>query len=153
MLSGMCCDYFSTLVRTGGAGVGGTSLLMIPKNLEGVTVRKMKAQGWWAGNTTMVGFEGTMVPVENLIGTENKGFKMMATVMNGERLIAAQGAVRQARLLLQESIKYARERNTFGKKLIEHQVSPYIRHMLKYDFCFLHFLSCNSNPSSIGDPP
>ena len=121
---GLNSDYFSTLVRTGGKGVNGTSLLVIPKG-PGVKVIKMKAQGWWAGNTTLVDFEDVKVPVENLIGEENKGFLMMAAVMNGERLIAAQGAVRQARLLLQEAIKYARLRNTFGKALIDHQV---IRH-------------------------
>merc|ERR1712178_626286 len=65
------------------------------------------------------------VPVENLIGEENKGFKIMAAVMNFERIIAAQGAVRQARLCLEEAIKFANDRKTFGKRLIEHQV---IRH-------------------------
>jgi len=124
---GTVCNFFSTLVRTGGEGVKGTSLLMIEKSIPGVTVRKLKAQGWWSGNTTSVEFADVVVPAENLIGAENKGFTMMATVMNGERLIAAQGAVRQARLCLEEAISYARQRATFGKKLIDHQV---IRHKI-----------------------
>merc|ERR1719329_1976986 len=54
---GTVCDYFSTLVRTGGDGHGGQSLLIIPKASAGITVRKLKAQGWWSGNTTSVDFE------------------------------------------------------------------------------------------------
>jgi acyl-CoA dehydrogenase len=45
--------------------------------------------------------------------------------MNGERLIAAQGALRGARMCLEEAVAYARERRTFGQRLIDHQV---IRH-------------------------
>jgi alkylation response protein AidB-like acyl-CoA dehydrogenase len=41
---GTVCDFFSTLVRTGGKGLSGTSLLMIEKGYKGVTVRKLKAQ-------------------------------------------------------------------------------------------------------------
>ena len=41
---GTVCDFFSTLVRTGGKGISGTSLLMIEKQYKGVTVRKLKAQ-------------------------------------------------------------------------------------------------------------
>eukprot|EP00929_Paragymnodinium_shiwhaense_P003055 TRINITY_DN103459_c0_g1_i1.p1 TRINITY_DN103459_c0_g1~~TRINITY_DN103459_c0_g1_i1.p1 ORF type:complete len:413 (-),score=98.40 TRINITY_DN103459_c0_g1_i1:212-1450(-) len=124
---GSCCDYFSTLVRTGGDGMNALSLLLIPKESPGVTVRKLPAQGWWAGNTTHVDFNEVVVPTKYLIGKEGAGFKMMATVMNGERIIAAQGAVRQARMLLEESVKFARQRVTFGKRLIEHQV---IRHKI-----------------------
>jgi len=124
---GTVCDYFSTLVRTGGDGVGGTSILVIPKDLPGVSVRKLPAQGWWSGNTTAVDFDNVEVPAINLVGKENAGFKIMAAVMNGERIIAAQGAVRQARILVEESITFARQRKTFGKRLIDHQV---IRHKI-----------------------
>merc|ERR1711865_1298727 len=50
---------------------------------------------------------------------------VMATAMNGERLIACQGGVRAARTLLSEAIKFAQARTTFGKKLSQSQV---IRH-------------------------
>merc|ERR1712194_266352 len=52
---------------------------------------------------------------------------IMATAMNGERLIGCQGAVTGCRLLLNEAITFARERKTFGKKLVDHQV---IRHKI-----------------------
>lgn len=124
---GLHCGFFSTLVRTGGKGLGGCSLLLIPNNIPGVSVRKLKAQGWWSGNTTSVAFENVRVPAKNLIGKPGRGFLMMAEVMNGERLIAVAGAVRSARMCLTEGIKFARTRVTFGKKMITHQV---IRHKI-----------------------
>lgn len=122
---GRCVQYFSTLVRTGGKGYKGLSLIVVPANLPGVTVTKLKAQGWWSGNTTMISFEDVHVPVENLIGAEGMGFPMMAAVMNGERLIGCQGSIRAGRMLLSEAISFARERVTFGKKLSDSQV---VRH-------------------------
>jgi len=122
---GQCVDWFSTLVRTGGPGVKGLSIIVIPANAPGVKITKLKAAGWWAGNTTLVSFEDVQVPVENLVGMEGMGFAIMATAMNGERLIGCAAAVRAARLCLETAISFARERVTFGKKLSESQV---VRH-------------------------
>jgi acyl-CoA dehydrogenase len=122
---GQCVDWFSTLVRTGGPGVKGLSMIVIPANAPGVKITKLKAAGWWAGNTTLVSFEDVQVPVENLVGMEGMGFAIMATAMNGERLIGCAAAVRAARLCLETAISFARERVTFGKKLSESQV---VRH-------------------------
>lgn len=122
---GQTVGYFSTLLRTGGKGFKGLSIVVIPADLPGVKITKLKATGWWAGNTTLVSFEDVKVPVENLVGQEGMGFMIMASVMNGERLIGCTGSVRAARTCLEESIKFARERTTFGSKLSDHQV---IRH-------------------------
>lgn len=122
---GECVDYFSTLVRTGGRGLGGLSIIVIPASAPGVKVTKLKAAGWWAGNTTVVAFDDVQVPAENLVGAEGMGFGIMAAVMNGERLIGCAGALRAARMLLSEAIAFARQRVTFGKRLSDSQV---IRH-------------------------
>merc|ERR1711937_1091524 len=53
------------------------------------------------------------------------GFVVMATAMNGERLIGCMGALRAARCCLEDAISFARERKTFGKRLSKSQV---IRH-------------------------
>ncbi|CAE8713343.1 unnamed protein product [Polarella glacialis] len=122
---GQCVSYFSTIVRTGGPGYKGLSIIVIPADAPGVKVTKLKAAGWWAGNTTLVTLEDVKVPAENLVGIEGMGFPIMATAMNGERLIGCAGSLRSARLLLSEAIAFARERKTFGKLLSESQV---IRH-------------------------
>ena len=60
------------------------------------------------------------VPVENLIGEENKGFAMIMSNFNPERLAIATAALRLARVCAYDAYTYACERETFGKKLIEH---------------------------------
>jgi alkylation response protein AidB-like acyl-CoA dehydrogenase len=54
--------------------MNGVSLLLIERS-EGVRTRKMDCQGVWSSGTTYVIFEDVKVPVENLIGKENQGFK------------------------------------------------------------------------------
>lgn len=73
--NGIWCDYFTTAVRTGGPGMNGVSCLLIERENGGVSTRKMDCQGVWASGTTYITFEDTKVPVENLIGKENQGFK------------------------------------------------------------------------------
>ena len=73
--NGIWCDYFTTAVRTGGEGMNGVSCLIIERENGGVSTRKMDCQGVWASGTTYITFEDVKVPVENLIGKENQGFK------------------------------------------------------------------------------
>ena len=73
--NGIYADYFTTAVRTGGEGAGGVSLLLIEREHGGVNTRRMDCQGVWSSGTTYVTFEDTKVPVENLLGKENQGFR------------------------------------------------------------------------------
>lgn len=63
-----------------------------------------------------------LVPVENLIGKENEGFKIIMTNFNKERFIMSVGCNRKARTCLSESFEYAHRRHTFGKPLISNQI-------------------------------
>jgi len=119
--NGVFADYFTTAVRTGGEGMGGISLLLIERS-KGVKTTQMKCQGVWSSGTTYVEFDDVMVPVENLIGKENEGFKYIMYNFNHERWSTAIGAIRFSRVLVEESMKHAFKRKTFGKRLIEHAV-------------------------------
>lgn len=55
--------------------MNGISVLLIERSAGGVSTRKMDCQGMWSSGTTYVTFEDVKVPVENLIGKENQGFK------------------------------------------------------------------------------
>lgn len=57
--------------------MGGISLLLIEREHGGVTTRQMDCSGAWASGTTYISFEDTRVPVENIIGKENKGFQLI----------------------------------------------------------------------------
>ena len=76
----------------------------------------------WPSGTSYVTFEDVRVPVENLIGKENDGFKCIMYNFNHERWGLIAQASRFARVCLEEAIVYAKKRSTFGKLLIEHPV-------------------------------
>ncbi|MDP1602714.1 MAG: acyl-CoA dehydrogenase family protein [Legionella sp.] len=124
---GMRADYYTVAVRTGDAGSGGVSLLLIERDRPGFSRTPLKKMGWWASDTATLHFDDVRVPVGNLLGEENAGFKLIMKNFNDERLTIAAGCAAAARVCLEEAKSYARERHTFGKRLSEHQV---IRHKL-----------------------
>lgn len=125
--SGIRADYITTAVRTGGKGFGGISLLLIETDRPGITRTPLKKMGWWASDTAAIHFNDVLVPVENLIGPENAGFLGIVRNFNAERIGLAAGANAFARVALEEALAWARQRQTFGKRLADHQV---IRHKL-----------------------
>lgn len=125
---GMNASWFTTAVRTGGEGAGGVSVLLIPAELSGVSRTMLdKKQGWWCSDTATIYFDDVKVPAENLLGVENQGFKVIMHNFNAERMAMAAGMEGAARVCLEEAAAWAAERQTFGKRLADHQV---IRHKL-----------------------
>jgi acyl-CoA dehydrogenase len=125
--SGMRADYITTAVRTGEGGAAGVSLLLVEGDCPGLSRTRLDKMGWWASDTAMLYFDECRVPAENLIGPEGGGFKIIMQNFNDERLTMAAGAIAFAHVCLEEAIGYARERQTFGRTLSQHQV---IRHKL-----------------------
>ena len=124
---GMTSKWATTAVRTGDEGMGGISLMLIDLESEGVTRTELPKQGWWSSDTATIYFDNVFVPAENLIGEENKGFYGIMANFNGERLGMAAQAAAYARVCVEEAAAWAQERQTFGKRLADHQV---IRHKI-----------------------
>jgi acyl-CoA dehydrogenase len=125
---GMRADWFTTAVRTGGDGSRGLSVLLIPADLPGVSRTALtRKQGWWCSDTATIHFDEVRVPAGNLIGPENAGFLVVMANFNHERMAMAVGMEAFARVCLEEAVNWARERETFGKRLADHQV---IRHKI-----------------------
>lgn len=120
--NGIWCDYFTTAVRTADKGMNGVTLLLIERDMGGVSTRRMDCQGVWSSGTTYITFEDVKVPVENVLGKENQGFKAIMTNFNHERMGIIIQSLRFSRVCYEESVKYGNKRRTFGKKLIEHPV-------------------------------
>merc|ERR1711865_1222555 len=99
----------------------GVSMLLVPRT-EGVETKQMNCMGVWPSGTAYVTFDDARVPVENIIGTENKGFKIIMSNFNHERWQIVAQANRLARVCLEESWNYAHKRKTFGKNLVDHPV-------------------------------
>ncbi|MGE8069198.1 acyl-CoA dehydrogenase family protein [Pseudomonas sp. NPDC089569] len=121
--SGVRADFYTVAVRTGEPGFAGISLLLIEKGTPGFTVgRQLKKMGWWASDTAELFFEDCQVPVGNLIGSENMGFACIMGNFQSERLALALMANMTAQLALEQSLKWAREREAFGKPIGKFQV-------------------------------
>jgi len=120
--NGIFADYFTVACRTGGSGMKGLSLLLVEKDMPGVTTRKMKCSGVWSSGTTYITFDDVKVPKENLLGKENKGFSYIMQNFNHERFAICAMTNRFSRVCLEEALKFANKRKTFGKTLIQHPV-------------------------------
>lgn len=127
--SGMRANWFTLAVRTDpdNKGAGGISMIAVPGDLAGLTRSRLNKMGWLCSDTALLHFAGARVPVANLIGEEGMGFKMIMTNFNAERISIAAMALGMAECCYDEALAWARDRRTFGRALIEHQV---VRHKL-----------------------
>ncbi len=115
-------DFLLTAVRTGGPGMGGLSMLLIETDRPGVSRGPVPGLEWYNRNNGWLTFENVEVPVTNLVGVENRGFAGLASQFNIERFSGIAATLAMTRTCVAEAIAFARERQTFGKRLIDHQV-------------------------------
>jgi acyl-CoA dehydrogenase len=121
--SGCRANQITCAVRTGGPGVHGISLLVIESNTPGYSVsEKLKKTGWWPSDTGQIFFDNCRVPAANLIGPENEGFYSIMENFQSERLQMAVMANTTSQIALEEALKYAKQREAFGKPLAGFQV-------------------------------
>ncbi|KAL2178116.1 acyl-CoA dehydrogenase/oxidase [Thermothelomyces heterothallicus CBS 202.75] len=120
--NGVFSDYFVTGVNTG----KGLSVLLIERG-EGVETKPIKTSYSPVAGTTYITFDNVKVPVENLLGEENKGIYVILSNFNHERWTMACATIRYMRLVVEESLKWAHQRIVFKKRLID---QPVIRQKL-----------------------
>lgn len=126
--SGARADYYTVAVRTGEAGHGGISMLLIEREAPGFSIgRKLRKMGWWASDTAELFFDDCQVPATNLIGQENGGFMVIMTNFLQERLMLCVMGYMTAQVALDAALRYCRERQAFGRAIGKFQVS---RHKL-----------------------
>jgi acyl-CoA dehydrogenase len=102
------------------------SFLIIERG-EGVSSSPLRKLGWHASDTATIAFEDVFVPRENLLGELNEGFKLIMANFQWERLAMALGAVGAMTVAWERTAEFARERQTFGRPISQHQA---IRHKL-----------------------
>jgi citronellyl-CoA dehydrogenase len=127
--SGARCHW--ALVVTKGErdrGHSGFNLLVIEKGTKGFEVtRTLEKLGMHSSDTAELLFEDCHVPVANLIGEEGEGFKNLMWELQGERMIAAAGAIAGAQRTFEYAMEYAQNRKAFGQTISSFQV---IKHKL-----------------------
>ena len=127
--NGARCQWALVVTKTGRErGHEGFNLLVIEKGTKGFDVtRKLEKLGMHSSDTAELLFEDCHVPAGNLIGGEGEGFKDLMWELQGERLIAAVGAIAGATHVFEYTMEYARNRKAFGKAISDFQV---IKHRL-----------------------
>src|SRR5213593_1378090 len=84
--------------------------------------RKLKKLGYDSADTSELFFEDVSLPTENLLGTEEgQGFAQLMNELPQERLLVASHAVSMMERALALTIDYAKQRQAFGKKIVEFQ--------------------------------
>ncbi len=121
-------DYFIVATKTNPqAGQKGMSVFVVDKGTPGFSVGKSnKKMGVKGVPTAELIMEDARVPAENLLGTENEGFKLIMSNLNSLRPVVAARGLGTAEGAVDYAVGYAKERETFGKKIIEHQAIQFM---------------------------
>ncbi|MBZ0296277.1 MAG: acyl-CoA dehydrogenase, partial [Anaerolineae bacterium] len=100
----------------------GMTCFIIERDRPGVSVgKKFDKLGQRASDTAEIVFENVEVPAENMVGAEGQGFYLAMQVFDHSRPGVAAAAVGLQRRALEESVKYAKEREAFGVPIYQHQ--------------------------------
>src|SRR5581483_846391 len=100
----------------------GMSLFLVDADTPGfVRGRKLDKLGLRGQDTSELAFEDCRIPVENLLGVEGEGFKMLMQQLQQERLCIAIGSLASSRRALHDTIAYTRERRAFGQPIASFQ--------------------------------
>ena len=104
------------------AGKKGLSAFIVPTDTPGYAVTTVEHKlGQHSSDTCALSFTEMRVPVENRLGAEGEGYKIALANLEGGRIGIAAQAVGMARAALEHATAYAKERETFGQKIIDHQ--------------------------------
>ncbi|MDP0927114.1 acyl-CoA dehydrogenase family protein [Paracoccus onubensis] len=115
-------DAYVTMLRTGENGPRGISTVIVEDGAAGLSFGALEDKmGWRAQPTAQVQFDDCMVPHENLLGEEGKGFSYAMAGLDGGRLNIAAGALGGAQTALDRTLAYMGERKAFGQSLDQFQ--------------------------------
>lgn len=105
-----------------GAGKKGMSAFIVPTNTPGYVVARLEDKlGQHSSDTAQINFDNCRIPAENLIGNEGEGYKIALSALEGGRIGIAAQSVGMARSALDCAITYAKQRESFGQPIFNHQ--------------------------------
>ena len=104
------------------AGKKGISAFWVPTSSKGYIVARLEEKlGQHSSDTAQILFEDCRIPAANLIGEEGQGYKIALSGLEGGRIGIASQSVGMARAAFEAALAYAKERESFGKPIFEHQ--------------------------------
>ena len=115
-------DAYLCMVRTGDAGPGGISCVLVEDGTPGLSFGGLEDKmGWRSQPTAQVQFDDCRVPAENLVGEEGQGFKYAMAGLDGGRLNIAACSLGAAQTALHMTLAYMGDRKAFGKPIDQFQ--------------------------------
>ncbi len=121
--SGKHADYAMVIAVTDkDAGKRGMGMFVVPTNTPGYVVARLEEKmGQRCSDTAQIVFENCRVPAANRIGDEGEGYKIALSALEGGRIGIAAQSVGMARAAFEAALQYAKERESFGTPIFNHQ--------------------------------
>lgn len=105
-----------------GAGKKGMSAFLVPTATPGYVVARLEEKtGQHSSDTAQINFDDCRIPAENLIGEEGEGYRIALSALEGGRIGIAAQSVGMARSAFEFAVGYAKERQSFGTAIFNHQ--------------------------------
>ena len=122
--NGLQADWCCLLVNTSDEGGPhkNKSLIMVPMDAPGITKQAIHKIGMMSSDTAQLFFDNVRVPQRNLVGQEGAGFMYQMMQFQEERLWAAASAIVGLDITLDRTIEYTRQRQAFGRSILDNQV-------------------------------
>jgi len=115
-------DFYTVMARTSDDGPRGISCFLVPSDAEGLSFGALERKmGLTASPTRVVNLDGVRVPADHLIGAEGQGFTIALAALDSGRLGISACATGLAQAALESATSYAKQREQFGKPIIDHQ--------------------------------
>ncbi|WP_454457561.1 acyl-CoA dehydrogenase [Thauera phenylacetica] len=104
------------------AGKKGITCFLVPASAPGYQVGRIEEKmGQKASDTTQILFEDCRIPADSVVGQEGEGYRIALSNLEAGRIGIAAQCLGMARAALEAAVKYAQERESFGKPIFEHQ--------------------------------
>jgi len=126
--NGFYSDYLIVAAKTSpDLGNKGISIFVVDRETKGLSATKLEKLGWKASDTGEIAFDNVVIPAENLMGAENKGFSYIMEHFSLERLAMGINAHARSEYALEYTIQYMKDRKAFGKSISQFQA---LRHKI-----------------------
>ena len=120
--NGVYSDYLIVAAKTNPeAGHHGMSIFVMDRETLGISATKLDKLGWRASDTGEISFDNVVIPADQLMGEEGKGFSYIMQHFALERLIMGINSHARAEYALEYAIQYMSERTAFGKTIDQFQ--------------------------------
>ena len=118
----MAADAAIVFARTGADGrAKGVSAFVVPLDAPGVSRSALRDMGSHAVGRAVLSFDGVRIPGSHLIGAEGSGFQQVMRGFDYNRVAIALACLGIAQISLEETMRYVRERTTFGRPLARYE--------------------------------